>query len=311
MTAWTGRLWSGVWYWIFCGGIVAAGLILQAFFHRRQTAGNLHDYDSPLVEEAPESDEEETHRDDTSMLERTSSQAAAIQQISASLEEMTAMILKNSENVGEAQKLVDNASNLAQEGSEATMNLAQAIDDIQKSSQNTVKIIKTINDIAFQTNLLALNAAVEAARAGEAGRGFAVVAEEVRHLARRSADAAQETTDMIESSVGNTQKGVEVSMQVAASLGQISDASEKTNCLIHEIASASREQNQAIEQITEAVRQVDQVTQANAAMVEMAYSRRSDSTQRFAPSGTRPAGHPSRRLPGARQSGAGEFQMHR
>jgi methyl-accepting chemotaxis protein len=268
-TAAAGSLWSGSLYWLGCCVMVIAGLLIQRYFLRREVTETCRIRVSQAVKRMKKQGHE-TDVTHTSILESTSSQAAAIQQISASLEEMTSMIQQNANNVGEAQKLMDGANILVQEGTEATMNLAQAIDEIQKASQNTVKIIKTINEIAFQTNLLALNAAVEAARAGEAGRGFAVVAEEVRHLARRSAEAAQETTDMIESSVGSSQKGVEVSMQVAASLGQISETNGKTSCLIGEIASASREQNLAIGQISDAVRQVDQASQANAGMVEMA-----------------------------------------
>jgi methyl-accepting chemotaxis protein len=146
--------------------------------------------------------------------------------------------------------------------------MSTAIEDIKKSSDETAKIIKTIDEIAFQTNLLALNAAVEAARAGEAGKGFAVVAEEVRNLAQRSAEAARNTADMIEGSVKNADNGVTISGEVATLLDEIAGNNGKVNDLVGEIAAASNEQAQGIDQINTAVGQMDQVTQSNAANAE-------------------------------------------
>ena len=146
--------------------------------------------------------------------------------------------------------------------------MSAAIDDIKQSSDQTAKIIKTIDEIAFQTNLLALNAAVEAARAGEAGKGFAVVAEEVRNLAQRSAEAARTTADMIEGSVKNADNGVGISKEVAETLGEIAEGNRKVNDLVGEISAASNEQSQGIEQISTAVTQMDQITQSNAANAE-------------------------------------------
>jgi methyl-accepting chemotaxis protein len=146
--------------------------------------------------------------------------------------------------------------------------MSTAIEDIKKSSDETAKIIKTIDEIAFQTNLLALNAAVEAARAGEAGKGFAVVAEEVRNLAQRSAEAARNTAEMIEGSVKNADNGVAISGEVATLLDEISGNNSKVNDLVGEISAASNEQAQGIDQINTAVGQMDQVTQSNAANAE-------------------------------------------
>jgi methyl-accepting chemotaxis protein len=146
--------------------------------------------------------------------------------------------------------------------------MSTAIVKIKDSSDQTAKIVKTIDEIAMQTNLLALNAAVEAARAGEAGRGFAVVAEEVRNLAQRSAQAAKNTADMIAESVKNAEEGVKISSEVSVSFDRIATSSKKVNDLIGELASASKEQAQGIKEVNNAVSQMDKVTQQNAANAE-------------------------------------------
>jgi methyl-accepting chemotaxis protein len=203
-----------------------------------------------------------------SMAEGASEQASSIEETSASLEEITSMTKQNADNASQAKKLAEAANASADKGSESMEKMGRAIDDIKKSSDETAKIIKTIDEIAFQTNLLALNAAVEAARAGDAGKGFAVVAEEVRNLAQRSAAAAKSTADMIEGSVKNADSGVVISGEVGSSLKEIADSVRKVNSLVGEIASASKEQAQGIEQVSTAVNQLSQVTQTNAASSE-------------------------------------------
>jgi methyl-accepting chemotaxis protein len=156
----------------------------------------------------------------------------------------------------------------AEKGSAAMQRMSEAISKIKASSDQTAKIIKTIDEIAFQTNLLALNAAVEAARAGEAGKGFAVVAEEVRNLAQRSAQAAKNTADLIEGSQENANHGVAVSTEVEGILREVVEGVQKVADLIGEVSSASEEQARGIDQINTAVAQMDQVTQSNAANAE-------------------------------------------
>jgi methyl-accepting chemotaxis protein len=203
-----------------------------------------------------------------SLAEGATEQAAGLEETSSSLEEMSSMTKQNADNAQQANHLAGDARKAADNGTTAVAKMTSAIDDIQKSSTETAKIIKVIDEIAFQTNLLALNAAVEAARAGEAGKGFAVVAEEVRNLAQRSAEAAKNTASMIEQSVNNSKAGVEISAEVSKVLGEITTGIAKTSDLVNEIAAASQEQAQGIDQVNKAVSQMDKVTQQNAAAAE-------------------------------------------
>ena len=202
------------------------------------------------------------------LAEGANEQASSLEEVSSSLEEMSSMTKQNAENANQAKNLAGEARQSATEGNKAMVRMSDAINKIKASSDNTAKIIKTIDEIAFQTNLLALNAAVEAARAGEAGKGFAVVAEEVRNLAMRSAEAAKNTANMIEESVKNADGGVKITEDVGKNLGEIVDSVGKVNNLIAEIAAASNEQTQGIEQVNTAVAQMNKVTQQNAANSE-------------------------------------------
>jgi methyl-accepting chemotaxis protein len=197
-----------------------------------------------------------------------SEQASSLEETSSSLEELTAMIQQNTENARQANVMAGDANKIAVSGIGSMNKMADSITQIQASSNETAKIIKTIDEIAFQTNLLALNAAVEAARAGEAGKGFAVVAEEVRNLAKRSAEAAKTTSELIANSQKNVGNGVAVSEEVRKILNDIGVNATKVANLINEVSSSSEEQTRGIEQINSAVSEMDKVTQRNSANAE-------------------------------------------
>lgn len=203
-----------------------------------------------------------------SLAEGATEQAAGLEETSSSLEEMAVMTKQNASNADQANILAEQASSAAANGTESMKRMSEAIISIRKSSDETAKIIKVIDEIAFQTNLLALNAAVEAARAGEAGKGFAVVAEEVRNLAMRSAEAAKNTSDLIDESVRRSRNGEEISNEVGKVLEEIVVSVSKTTSLVGEIAVASNEQSSGIDQVNIAVAQIDQITQQNAATAE-------------------------------------------
>jgi methyl-accepting chemotaxis protein len=190
-----------------------------------------------------------------------SEQAAAIEETSASLEEVSSMIHSTANNAEQTKQLTADSRSSAQEGMRNMAEMTTAMEAIERSSSDVAKIVKSIDEIAFQTNILALNAAVEAARAGEAGAGFAVVADEVRSLAQRSATAAHESADKIETSIRNSRLGGVCLDRVKESLGQIDSKIAKTDALVAEITLAAREQAQGIEHVSIAIEQMNKVAQ--------------------------------------------------
>ena len=203
-----------------------------------------------------------------SLSQATNEQATSLDEISSTVEELSSMTEQNASNANQAKRLSETSKQTAVEGQSSMERLSSAITKIKNSSDQTAKIVKTIDEIAFQTNLLALNAAVEAARAGDAGKGFAVVAEEVRNLAQRSAEAAKNTAELIEESVKNADSGVQLGEEVAKRLEEIVSDSNKVNDIVAEIAAASSEQSRGIGQMNKSVSQANQITQQNAANSE-------------------------------------------
>lgn len=200
--------------------------------------------------------------------ESSAEQASTVEELTSSLEEVSTQTRHNAENANEANVLAETIRENAQQGSEQMADMLKAMEEINSSSSDISRIIKVIDEIAFQTNILALNAAVEAARAGQHGKGFAVVAEEVRNLAARSANAAKETTELIEGSIKRTENGTKIAKETAESLNKIVEGVKKAAALISDIDVASNEQAAAIEQINQGIIQVSQVIQANSATSE-------------------------------------------
>jgi methyl-accepting chemotaxis protein len=198
----------------------------------------------------------------------TTEQASSIEELTASMNEVSGETVQNAKFANEANELANDVKNKAGLGNAQMSQMIAAMADINEASNNISKIIKVIDDIAFQTNILALNAAVEAARAGQHGKGFAVVAEEVRTLAARSAEAAKETTILIEGSITKTEAGSKIADQTAESLKDILREVDQVTDLVGSIAKESNNQASEIAQINLGIEQVSQVVQTNSATAE-------------------------------------------
>lgn len=255
------------------GAATAAALVLLAAYgwlFRHRALRRLHEVAESVdqVTALVRSHSGEVSELSESLSRDACSQAAALEETSASLNEIGSLAKTNHDQSHAAVRLASEARAAANEGSARIEELRRAMDEIQASSTAIESILKDIDQIAFQTNILALNAAVEAARAGAAGAGFAVVAEEVRALAQRSASSARDTASRIEDSIGKTRRGVELGGQVFQSFATITDHAGKVDDLIRQISCAIEEQSKGIVQVNGAVNQIDKLVQTGAAAAE-------------------------------------------
>ena len=200
--------------------------------------------------------------------QRTESQASSLEQTAASMEEITSTVRNTADSAGQAERLAQDASRVAERSRDVVNGVGVTMRDIQASSARISDITQVIDSIAFQTNILALNAAVEAARAGEQGRGFAVVASEVRSLAQRTSTAAKEIKHLIDASVQKVAEGHQRTESAQKTMQDVVAGVQGVSTLVSEISNASREQLNGIAQINSAVGQLDSITQQNAALVE-------------------------------------------
>lgn len=254
---------------LICGALIAGLAVVAAILLlvTRRVSRSLRETAGVLAREADSSaaTSAQFRNSSRALAEGAGKQAASLEEISASLEEMSSMTKRNADHASTAKELSAGTRQAADSGASNMREMCDAMRALKESSAGISKIIKTIDEIAFQTNILALNAAVEAARAGEAGMGFAVVADGVRNLAQRSALAARETSDRIQDSIDKSERGALLSERVASSFGEIVGKARQVDDLIAQIAQSSSEQNQGIQQIAGATTQVDMVTQSNSA----------------------------------------------
>ncbi|HEX5681363.1 MAG TPA: methyl-accepting chemotaxis protein, partial [Desulfobacterales bacterium] len=269
-------------------GLAVLGIVLlmgiAAFFIARSVAGPIQRLSGGLAGSSSNVSGVATQVSGSSKVlsDGASEQAAAIEETSSSLEEMASMTKHNAASAQQADGLMKEMGRFVGQANDSMTQLISSMNEIAQASEQTQKIVKTIDEIAFQTNLLALNAAVEAARAGEAGAGFAVVADEVRNLAMRAAEAARNTAGQIDETVKKVKDGSGLMSATHQAFGKVAGSADQVAGLLGEIAAASNEQSQGIDQVNRAVADMDKVTQRNAANAEETYSASEELTAQSA-----------------------------
>jgi methyl-accepting chemotaxis protein len=258
------------WWVMLSSVLIALGVGAGVFFVVRNLTQSLRRTVSELSESAQHlaTTSQEVSGYSLSLSKSASDQAASLEETSASTEEIHSMTRSNADNSKQAASRMEEASSKVEEANRALTEMVNSMNEISNSSSKISKIIKVIDEIAFQTNILALNAAVEAARAGEAGMGFAVVADEVRNLAQRSAQAAKDTTQLIEESIHSSNNGKHKLDEVARASQSVNELVKAVSALVQEVRLGSEEQERGIEQIAKAVTQMERVTQQVAANAE-------------------------------------------
>ena len=200
--------------------------------------------------------------------EGTTKQASSIAELSKTMEDITEQIRHTTKQAEKAQQLGVVSGSHVETSNQKMTDMQGAMEEITEKSKEISKIIKTIDDIAFQTNILSLNAAIEAARAGEAGKGFAVVADEVGNLAKKSQEAAQNTSLLIEETIGAVQKGAKFTEETAEALHSVSESTNQVNDLIGEISKASEEESAGVSRLSDGLQEISAVVQENSATAE-------------------------------------------
>ena len=254
----------------FLGGAMGLGLLALTWLLVSRTNGSLRLAAAELAETADHMARasEQVLASSQAQADGATRQAASLEETSAATEQVNSMAARNGGNSNSAARLMSDSSRKFTEANRALAEMIGSIDQIHNASQGVARIMKVVDEIAFQTNILALNAAVEAARAGEAGAGFSVVADEVRNLAQRSAQAAQETAALMDQSIARSRDGKEKVSQLSSVMQTLTNEAGQIAVLVEEVSTASQEQARGTAQIAKALAEIDHVTQQGAASAE-------------------------------------------